>query len=65
MGIQGNIWTEYMKTPEMVEYMTFPRACALAEVAWTMPENKGRQDFMKRLEVHERRLDLLDVNYRK
>jgi hexosaminidase len=49
----------------MVEYMTFPRACALAEVAWTMPENKGRQDFMKRLEVHERRLDLLDVNYRK
>ncbi|MFI4911373.1 MAG: beta-N-acetylhexosaminidase [Sedimentisphaeraceae bacterium JB056] len=65
MGIQGNIWTEYMQTPEVVEYMTFPRACALAEVAWTMPENKDQENFEARLKVHEKRLDKLGVKYRK
>jgi hexosaminidase len=64
MGIQGNIWTEYMKTPRDVEYMSYPRACALAEAAWTRPENKDEDNFKRRLETHKKRLDLLDVKYR-
>lgn len=32
LGAQGKVWTEYMKTPEKVEYMAFPRAIALSEV---------------------------------
>src|SRR5690606_2114966 len=34
LGAQGNVWTEYLKTPQAVEYMAWPRALALAEVTW-------------------------------
>jgi hexosaminidase len=63
LGAQGNVWTEYMKTPEKVEYMAFPRAIALAEVVWSSKENKNYPDFIKRLEFYQKRLDQLDVNY--
>lgn len=63
IGVQGNVWTEYMPTPEYVEYMTFPRACALAEVGWTAKNDKNIDDFKKRLDVHKKRLDHLNVNY--
>jgi hexosaminidase len=63
IGVQGNVWTEYMWTPEYVEYMVWPRAIALAEVGWTPKERKNVEDFKKRLDVHKKRLDLLKVNY--
>ncbi|RDB06340.1 beta-N-acetylhexosaminidase [Runella aurantiaca] len=63
IGVQGNVWTEYMPTSEYVEYMTFPRACALAEVGWTAKNGKNIDDFKKRLDVHKKRLDHLNVNY--
>jgi len=65
MGVQGNVWTEYMKTPADVEYMTYPRACAIAEIGWTQPENKEPENFKTRLAEHLRRLDYMNVNYRK
>lgn len=65
LGAQGNIWTEYIRTPRDVEYFAFPRAAALAEVAWSPPEQKDFDDFHGRLGVHMRRLDLLGVNYRR
>ena len=34
LGSQGNVWTEYITTPEQVEYMVFPRITALSEVLW-------------------------------
>ena len=37
-GVQGNLWVEYIPTPEQVEYMMYPRILALAEVAWSAPE---------------------------
>ncbi len=64
MGIQGNIWTEYMKNARDIEYMTFPRACALAEVGWTQPCQKDEKDFLRRLKTHKLRLEALEVNYR-
>ncbi len=64
LGAQGNVWTEYMKTPEKVEYMVFPRALALAEVVWSPLEKKDFADFQKRLANHFPRLDKQNVNYR-
>lgn len=63
IGVQGNVWTEYMRTPEYVEYMVWPRAIALAEVGWTPKDRKNVDDFKKRLETHKKRLDYLNVNY--
>lgn len=65
MGIQGNVWSEYIHTPEKVEYMTFPRAAALAEVAWSKPENKIWENFIRKMEVQYKRYDDLGINYSK
>ena len=49
IGLQANIWTEYIATTDHVEYMLLPRLAALAEVQWTNPERKKYKDFTKRL----------------
>ena len=64
LGTQGQIWTEYQRNPKNVEYMVFPRLLALAEVAWTPRDSRNFADFKARLSVHQRRLGVLDVNYR-
>lgn len=53
-GVQANLWTEYIPTEEHAEYMLYPRAIALAEVAWSKPENKFWEDF------HRRALKIVD-----
>lgn len=63
LGTQGNVWSEYLLNEKYVEYMAFPRACALAETAWTRPENKSWTDFLSRLEGFYKRLEALNVNY--
>lgn len=65
LGVQGNVWTEYMPNPQQVEYMTFPRATAIAEVAWVPSGGKNFEDFATRLKDHVKRLDYLKVNYSK
>lgn len=64
LGAQGNLWAEYLWTPRDVEYMAFPRAAALAEVTWSPVEKKDFGAFVRRLEVHLRRLDQWGVRYR-
>jgi hexosaminidase len=64
LGAQGQLWTEYMTTPKQVEYMAYPRACALAEVVWTPAAARNFADFTTRLAAHLQRLGILDVNYR-
>jgi len=64
LGGQAQLWTEYIPTLEHVEYMAFPRLCALAEVTWMPAESKDYADFLIRLGTHLRRLDALSVNYR-
>ncbi|WP_455587614.1 glycoside hydrolase family 20 protein [Bacteroides sp.] len=44
-GVQANVWAEYMPTPEHMEYMIYPRLLAVAEVAWTQPDNKNWERF--------------------
>jgi hexosaminidase len=65
LGAQGNLWTEHLWTGRDVEYFAFPRATALAEVVWTPVELRDYADFERRLAIHLRRLEALDVNYRR
>jgi hexosaminidase len=65
LGAQGNVWTEYMVTPDKVEYMIFPRIAALSEVLWTPPEKKDYNNFKERLRNHFVLLDRLNINYSK
>ena len=63
LGAQGNIWTEYLPTPEAVEYMAFPRILAMSEVAWSAPAQKDYPAFVKGVEDFHPRLDTLQINY--
>ena len=62
IGVEGCVWTEYMDSPERVEYMAWPRMCAIAETGWTRA-GKDWDSFARRLETHFGRLDYLDVGY--
>lgn len=64
IGGQANIWTEYLKTPDRVEYMAFPRMLALSEVLWSRKEDRNYADFQRRLSAVLPRLDKQNVNYR-
>jgi len=65
LGAQGNVWTEYMETPEQVMYMALPRLCALSEVLWSGPSTSSYYDFTQRLIPHFSLLDSLGYNYSK
>jgi hexosaminidase len=65
LGAQANIWTEYMPSLSQVEYMAFPRLCALAEVVWSPKASSNWQDFTRRLAIQEQRLDRMGINYRR
>ena len=64
LGVQAQLWSEYLFNAEKVEYMAFPRMCAFAEVAWTKVENKSYEDFLARLKGKLALLDRMQVNYR-
>lgn len=64
LGVQAQIWTEYIPDWRQAEYMAYPRGCALAEAAWSPAEKKDYADFLKRLEAHLNRLERMDVNFR-
>lgn len=64
LGVQANVWTEYLPTTERVEYMIAPRMLALAEVAWTPQAQRDFGDFQRRLRDQFPRLDVQRVAYR-
>lgn len=64
LGLQTNLWTEYIPNTRKVEYMLLPRLQAEAEVAWTPAEKKDLEDFLQRLLIDYKRLDRMGVNYR-
>jgi hexosaminidase len=64
LGAQGNLWTEQIPNLKQAEYMAFPRACALAEVTWSAKDARNWDGFMSRLQVHVRRLEEMNINYR-
>lgn len=65
IGAQANLWTEYIASLQHAEYMTLPRLCALAEIAWSPPELRNYDDFIGRLRIQARRFEQLGVNYRR
>ena len=50
LGVQANLWSEYIGSPQMAEYQVLPRMGALSEVQWMAPEAKDYNDFVKRVE---------------
>ncbi|CAM5743391.1 putative Beta-hexosaminidase [Streptomyces afghaniensis 772] len=67
LGTQANVWTEVMEDPARVDYQTFPRLAAFAEVAWSVlpaPAERDFAGFERRMTAHYRRLDALGVAYR-
>ncbi|MBN2863963.1 MAG: family 20 glycosylhydrolase, partial [Bacteroidales bacterium] len=63
LGIQGNLWTEYIATPEHVEYMACPRMFAIAETGWTTDRLKDFEDFLARFGILKKRYDAMGINY--
>jgi hexosaminidase len=63
-GVQANVWTEYIATENHVEYMAYPRACALAETGWSPMEKKNYADFLLRMRDHYDRMDKWGILYR-
>lgn len=63
LGGQGNLWTENVPNPRHAEYMTYPRALAIAEMLWSPKHKRNWQDFVNRLETQFERLDAAEVNY--
>ena len=66
LGVQANLWTEYISTPEHLEYMLLPRLLALSEVQWCPDGQRNLQRFLRVLREHEFPvLELAGYNYRK
>ncbi len=64
MGVQGNLWTEWIPSFNRLMYMLFPRALALSELAWCGDGEKDFDDFSHRVTAHYDVLNRMDVAYR-
>ena len=65
LGVQANLWTEYIDTPEFLEYMLLPRLCALSEVQWCNPDRKDYARFDAALDHTFEMLDVMGYTYAK
>ncbi|MEG2574295.1 MAG: family 20 glycosylhydrolase, partial [Bacteroides sp.] len=61
-GVQANLWTEYIRTPEQAEYMAYPRANAVAEIGWSTSNNISWEDYLKRLQIQFERWRFYGLN---
>jgi hexosaminidase len=65
LGVEAPLWTETVKNQDMVDYMTWPRMLALAEMGWTQIDLRSYDEFRARLKANEQILDQLGVNYQR
>ena len=63
LGGQGNLWTEFVKTPERAQHRVLPRMTALSEVLWTGSNTNSYKNFYKRLQYLEKRFKILNWNH--
>lgn len=63
LGLQANLWTEHVRTEAQAAYMTWPRAAALAEVGWSVPERFDWNGFRARLPAEFDRFRTLGIHY--
>lgn len=64
LGVQGNIWCEWIPSRERMQYMAVPRLLAIAELGWSNPSQKDWNAFAQRLANQFERLNIMNVNYR-
>ena len=64
LGAQGQLWTDHHPTEEQLEWLTYPRACALAEITWSPAHPRNLRDFLQRLFVNEQRLSIMGIHTR-
>lgn len=64
LGVQANLWGERLRTFPHALYMTYPRACALAEVGWSPNRPRDYAEFFGRVQAHLKRLDAAGIKYR-
>jgi hexosaminidase len=62
LGIQANLWTEYIRDEKRLEYMLFPRLLAVAETAWLGKARPGWWNFSRRMGNQLRMLSRMDIN---
>ena len=62
LGLQGNVWTEHLRSEELVAAAAFPRAIAIAEVGWSEPADRHYEDFLQRLVPQMTRLSSLGIS---
>ncbi|MDO5105211.1 beta-N-acetylhexosaminidase [Capnocytophaga sp.] len=65
LGLQANLWAEYIPNEKHSEYMLFPRLFALSEVFWKPEKDRNWADFAQRLQKSLARLEVMDINYAK
>lgn len=63
IGLQANLWTEYVTSFRHVEYMVLPRMAALSEIQWTQPQFKDYGDFLERMPKMFDIYDIYGYNY--
>ncbi len=61
LGLQGNVWTEHVRTAPQLEAMAFPRIAAVAELGWSAPERRDWGSFVRRLPAQFSRYAALGV----
>jgi hexosaminidase len=61
LGLQANLWSEYMRTQEQLGYLAFPRAAAVAEIGWSLPARRSWEGFQTRLPVQLARYRALKI----
>lgn len=63
IGVQANLWTEYIATPDHLHYMLLPRLAALAEVQWCQPETKNWERFLDSADEYCGIYDIMGYRY--
>ncbi|MFX0007575.1 MAG: beta-N-acetylhexosaminidase [Candidatus Hermodarchaeota archaeon] len=63
LGLEAPMWGEYIPNVQRLEWQTFPRLVAFAEIGWTPKSKKNYSSFQSRLKFFTKRLDILGVNY--
>src|SRR6202051_4525845 len=63
LGVQADLWTEHMQTEDRGQWMAWPRAAAVAELGWSLPERRNWRDFLRRLTPMFGRYTALGITY--
>lgn len=57
VGVQGTFWSEFVGTPDYLEYLALPRLLAIAEAGWTQQADKNFDSFVKRVRLDTKLFD--------